>query len=58
VKIGIGVRQRLCLSPIPSNVYSGHLSKEALEGLHDLKIGGKVICTAKYAGELGLLAKQ
>jgi hypothetical protein len=58
VKIGIGVRQRLCLWPTPSIFYSEHLTKEALEGLHDFKIGGKVIRATKYAGELELLAKQ
>jgi hypothetical protein len=47
-----------CLSPIPSNFNSEHLTKEGLEGFRDFKIGGQGLCTAKYAGDLGLLAKK
>jgi hypothetical protein len=39
-------------------LYSEYLTKEALEGFGDLKIGGQVIRTVKYADELLLLAKE
>ena len=57
VKIGRGVRQRLCLSPIPINLHSEYLTKESLEGFGDFKVG-QVICTVKYADDLVLLAKE
>jgi hypothetical protein len=40
VKTGRGVRQGCCLSRILFNLYSECLTKEVLEGLGDLKIGG------------------
>jgi hypothetical protein len=58
VKIGRGVRQGCCLSPILFNLYSEYLTKEALEGFGDFKIGGQVILTVKYADDLVLLAKE
>jgi hypothetical protein len=58
VKIGRGVRQLCCLSPILFNLYSECLTKEALEGFGDFKIGGQIIHTVKYADELVLLAKE
>jgi hypothetical protein len=58
VKIGRGVRQVCCLSPILFNLYSEYLTKEALEGFGDFKIGGQVIRTVKYADDLELLAKE
>ena len=58
VKIGRGVRQRCCLSPILFNLYSEYLTKEALEGLGEFKIGGQIIHTVKYADDLVLLAKE
>jgi len=39
-------------------LYSECLSKEALEGLGDFKIGGQIIHTVKYADGLVLLAKE
>jgi hypothetical protein len=41
VKIGRGVRQGRCLSLILFNLYSECLTKEALEGFRDIKIGEK-----------------
>ena len=55
VKIGRGGRQGCCLSPILFNVYSECLTKEALEGFGDFRIGGQVIHSAKYADDLVLL---
>jgi hypothetical protein len=40
VKIGRGVRQGCCLSPILLYLYSECLTKEALKGFGDFKIGG------------------
>jgi retron-type reverse transcriptase len=58
VKIGRGVRQGCYLSPILFNLYSEYLTKKALEGLGDFKIGGQIIHTVKYADDLVLLAKE
>ena len=58
VQIGRGVRQECCLSPILFNFYSEFLTKEALDGLGDLKIGGQIIHTVKYADDLVLMAKE
>jgi len=58
VKIVRGVRQGCCLSPILFNLYSEYLTKEALEGLGDFKIGGQIIHTVKYTDDLVLLAKE
>jgi hypothetical protein len=41
VKIGRGVRQVCCLSPIVFNLYSEYLIEEALEGFGDFKRAGK-----------------
>jgi hypothetical protein len=40
------------------NLYSECLTKVALEGFGDFKIGGKIIHTLKYADDLVLLAKE
>ena len=58
VKIGRGVRQGRCLSPIVFNLYSECLTKEALEGFGDFKIEGQITHTVKYAYDLVLLAKE
>jgi hypothetical protein len=58
VKTGRGVRQECSLSPILFNLYSECLTKEALEGFGDFKIGGQIIQTVKYADDLVLLAKE
>ena len=58
VEIGSGVRQVCCLLPILFKLYSECLTKEALEGYGDFKIGGKIVHTVKYAEERVLLAKE
>jgi hypothetical protein len=40
VKIGRGVRQVCCLSPVLFKLHSECLTKEAMEGFGDFKIGG------------------
>jgi predicted nucleotidyltransferase len=57
VKIGRGVRQGCCLSPILFNLYSQCITEEALEGIGDFKIGGQILQTVKYADDLVLQAK-
>jgi len=39
-------------------LYNECLTKEALGGFGDFKIGGQIIHTAKYADDLVLLAKE
>jgi len=58
VKIGRGVRQGCCLSPILFNLYSECLTKEALEEFGGFKIGGQIIHTVKHADDLVLLTKE
>jgi hypothetical protein len=57
VKIGRGVREGRCLSPILFNLHSIYLTKEAPEGVGDFEIG-LVIYTVKYADDLVLLATE
>ena len=58
VQIGRGVQQGCCLSSILFNLYSKCLTKEALDGLGDFKVGGQIIQTVKYADDLVLIAKK
>jgi hypothetical protein len=39
-------------------LYNEYLTKEALEGFGDFKIGGQVIHAVKYANDLVLLSKK
>ena len=39
-------------------MYSEFLTKEALDGLRDFKIGGQIIQNVKYADDLVLMAKE
>jgi len=56
VQIGRGVRQGCCLSPVLFNIYGEWLATEALEQKGDLKVGGQIIKTVKYADDLALMA--
>ena len=58
VQIERGVRQGCSLSQILFNLHSELLTKEALDGLGDFKIGGKIIQAVKYADDLVLMAKE
>ena len=50
VKIGRGVRQGFCMSPILFNLYGEHLMKEALVDVGDSKIGGRIINKDRKSG--------
>ena len=43
---------------IVDNLYSEWLTKEAVDGLGDLNIGGQIIQTVKYADDLALMSKE
>jgi hypothetical protein len=58
VKTGKGVRQDCCLSPSLFTVYREYLSKEAVEGFGDFRIGEQVIRSVKYVDDLILLSKE
>jgi hypothetical protein len=57
VSIGKGFRQGCYLSPILFTSYSEYLTKEAVEGFGDFKIG-QVIRAMEYADNLVLLSEE
>ena len=46
------------MSPILFNLYSESLTKGALDGFGDFKIGGQIIQTVKYADDIVIMAKE
>jgi len=40
------------------NLYNEYLTKEALDGLGDLNVGGQIIQTVKYVDDLVIMAKE
>ena len=57
MSFGQGFRQGCYFSPILFTSYSEYLTKEAVEGFGDFKVG-QVIRTMKYADKLLLLSKK
>jgi hypothetical protein len=58
VKMGSWIRQGCCLPLISIEVYREYITKEAIEGFEDFKIGGQVIHSVKYSDDLMVLAKK
>ena len=58
VKIGRGVRQGCCMSPILFNIYGEYLMKEALTEVKDFKIGGRIINKVRFADDTVIIAKN
>jgi hypothetical protein len=58
VKIGTGVRQGCCLSPIIFISFKKYVTKKAPEGYGFFRIGRQVIRTVKCEDDLVLLAKD
>ena len=57
VKIGRGVRQGYCMSPILFNLHGEYLMKDALTEVGDFKIGGRIINKVRFADETAIIAK-
>ena len=57
VKIGRGLRQGCCISPILFNLYGEYLMKEALTEFGDFKIGGRIIINVRFADDTTIIAK-
>ena len=52
VRIGGGVRQECCISPILFNLYGEYLIKEALAEVRDFKIGGRIINKVRFVDDI------
>jgi len=56
VKIGRGVRQGCCMSPILFNLYGEYLMMEALADVGDFKIWGRIINKVRFADDTAIIA--
>ena len=57
VKIGRGVRQGCCMSPILFNLCGEYLMKETLAEVRDLKIGGRIINKVRFTDDTATIVK-
>ena len=48
---GRGFRQAFCLSPTIFNIYAEKLTKQALEKLKGILVGGEIVKTFKYTSD-------
>ena len=57
VKIGRGVRQGCCMSPILFNLYGEYLIKVALAEVWDFKIGERIVNKIRLEDDTAIIAK-